>query len=62
MGDLFEKIKSKFNKENNKEEAVEVSNEEQEKIDSEAVKTFVFDWLEVLWLLYALLLFSELTQ
>lgn len=48
MGDFFEKIKSKFNKENNKDEAVEVSNEEQEKIDSEAVKTFVFDWLEVL--------------
>lgn len=48
MGDFFKKIKSKSNKENNKDEAVEVSNEEQEKIDSEAVKTFVFDWLEVL--------------
>ncbi len=48
MSDLFEKIKSKFNKEHNKDEVSEVDNEEQEKLDSETIKTFVFDWLEVL--------------
>ena len=48
MSDLFEKIKSKFNKEHSKDEVVQVNNENQEKLDSDTVKTFVFDWLEVL--------------